>query len=617
MRSARISWLMVPAAVVLASCGGGSSTESPNTSTTAGTLIYNPPPRVASVNSTDLTTSFASTSSGQALLALAGTPKCGIDFYYIQYQTVGGKGEQTTASGAIMVPNGSAAGCSGALPILVYTHGTAVTQSYNIANPADPNNPAWSTAGGGSEGPIVAAFFAAQGYIVVASNYAGYDTSPLPYHPYLIGAQQSQDVINGLTAARTALKGGLSGASDSGKLFLTGYSQGGYVAMATYRAMLAANIPVTAVSPMSGPYAMEALFDSVVLGEVPLGSPTYGPFVINAYQNSYGDLYSATTDIYSATYATGIDQQLWPGSYTFSTLVSAGKVPQTALFCNDCGVANPPSPPVSNTHLAPLDALSNAIIGASPLAAIGFGRPYLINDSVRVAYAGDALTNPDHGLHIIPPFNGLAPWNGLADFAVSSATPVYPLRKHLRQNDLRTNWAPANPMLMCGGHDDPEVPYAPDTGVFSQFWAPYLSTVPFGGVPNNLVTVLDVDPDTNTSGIQSTIAGLAATAFATDLAAGATPAKIAADVQAAVIVHFAAHFNLTGATPVPIDPQGVFVAALASVAAQAVVQYYAAGVTSPQVMGQDVLFATLAFTHFPSEQAACTVAAAAFFAPLR
>ncbi len=73
---------------------------------------------------------------------------------------------------------------------------------------------------------LLAAVFASQGYIVVAPNYAGYDTSTLPYHPYLIADQQSKDMIDGLKAARTALP--LASATltkDSGQLFITGYSQ--------------------------------------------------------------------------------------------------------------------------------------------------------------------------------------------------------------------------------------------------------------------------------------------------------------------------------------------------------------------------------------------------------
>ena len=46
------------------------------------------------------------------------------------------------------------------------------------------------------EALVLAALFASQGYIVVAPNYAGYDSSTLPYHPYLVADQQSKDMID-------------------------------------------------------------------------------------------------------------------------------------------------------------------------------------------------------------------------------------------------------------------------------------------------------------------------------------------------------------------------------------------------------------------------------------
>jgi poly(3-hydroxybutyrate) depolymerase len=62
-----------------------------------------------------------------------------------------------------------------------------------------------------------------------------------------------------LTAARSALPVALAPtAIDNHKLFVTGYSQGGYVAMAAARAMQAAGQIVTASAPMSGPYALAA-----------------------------------------------------------------------------------------------------------------------------------------------------------------------------------------------------------------------------------------------------------------------------------------------------------------------------------------------------------------------
>jgi hypothetical protein len=157
----------------------------------------------------------------------------------------------------------------------LYAHGTTTDRAFNIANMQN------------AETLLLAALFASQGYVVVAPNYAGYDTSTLAYHPYLIADQQSKDMIDALKAARTALP--LASATltkDSGQLFITGYSQGGYVAMATHRAMQTAGMKVTASVPMSGPYALAAFVDAVFYGEVNGGAPVSSTFLQHDAQKS-------------------------------------------------------------------------------------------------------------------------------------------------------------------------------------------------------------------------------------------------------------------------------------------------------------------------------------------
>ena len=161
-------------------------------------------------------------------------------------------------------------------------YSTDTGQTTNIADPTNPNN---------TEGVLIAATFAAQGFIVVAPNYAGYDISTLGYHPYLNAVQNSSEMIDMLAAARTALPKTMSSAtSDSGKLLITGYSEGGYVAMATQRAIEAAGGTVTASAPMSGPYALEALADDVFFGAVNLGSTVFSPLLTTSYQHAYGKI---------------------------------------------------------------------------------------------------------------------------------------------------------------------------------------------------------------------------------------------------------------------------------------------------------------------------------------
>jgi len=586
MRSTMAMGAAAMVAAALTGCGGGSPGGSTNTSTTAGTLIESPPLRVASLNAADLTAQLNASTQGQQLLALAGAPTCGVDFHYFHYQTVGGKNEQTTASGAIMAPTGGT-GCSGARPILVYTHGTAVEKSYNIADITDPDNAGWA------ESAMVAAFFAAHGYIVVASNYAGYDSSPLPYHPYLNADAQSQDVINALKAARTALSDGLpSGDTDNGKLFITGYSQGGHVAMATQRAMEAAGMPVTAAAPMSGPYALLAFGDAAIAYSSPgLGGTIYYPMIVNSYQQSYGNVYSTPTDIYSSTYATGIDT-LIPGQYSYSTLISSGKLPQFAVF----NVVTPGIGSEPGTGIPALDAaLAQPSAAANPIGNLGFGDPYLFTNSLRIQYALDAVTTPDG---FIPTPTTLLP---------PTATPALGIRADLKKNDLR-GWTPKAPVMLCGGMNDPEVFYKINTLAMKALWAPQIAA--------GLVTVVDVDPSTNGDttkfGQLPTLVGtIAAGVFASEPTAGAD--KISADVQAAVLSNptFSGYFSAPG---VPNSPQGVMALEIASVASQATALYLGQGVSDPATLAGDVGNAILAEYHFPLTQAACETAAQAFFA---
>ena len=195
----KASWAALGAALLVAACGGGD--EGPlgtqDAKPARGALMQSPPPRITSMTAADFTAIL--TAKSASLLQLAGAPVCGVDVQYIKYGTVGGAGEATDASGALMVPTGSNAKCTGARPIVVYSHGTNITKSYNLANFADDTNAAFS------EAVLLAAMYAAQGYIVVAPNYAGYDSSSLSYHPYLNADQQSKEMIDILAAAKKAL----------------------------------------------------------------------------------------------------------------------------------------------------------------------------------------------------------------------------------------------------------------------------------------------------------------------------------------------------------------------------------------------------------------------------
>src|SRR5689334_11959 len=98
-------------AAALAACsdGTGGSVAGGDTSGARGSLIFNPPLRVATLTAVDLTAQLnAQGTTGQQLLALAtagtatpGAVTCGVDVHYIQYGTVDGGSTPaaTSASG--------------------------------------------------------------------------------------------------------------------------------------------------------------------------------------------------------------------------------------------------------------------------------------------------------------------------------------------------------------------------------------------------------------------------------------------------------------------------------------------------------------------------------------
>ncbi len=461
-------------ASLLAACGGKSTpTATIAASTARGTLVASPPLRIASLNAAGFLAQLSASTSGKQLIQLTGNPTCGVDFYYIKFWTVGGANEPTESSGALMVPTGGT-GCSGPRPVVEYAHGTTTDKAYNIANIADPSNPA------NSEAALVAAMFAAQGYIVVAPNYAGYDISTLGYHPYLNAIQQADEMMDMLAAARAALPGTLSSAtSDSGKLFLTGYSQGGYVAMATQRAMQAAKQVVTAAAPMSGPYALLAFGDAIITGHPDLGATVFTPLLTTSYQHAYGNIYKATTDLYTSTYAAGIDTLL-PSTNSITMIFGANQLPQTAMFN-----PTPPTPVLLPPQSCP-NPLTPPATCQEELAlwALGFGTPatattaagpYLVNDSARIAYITDLSGDPD-GTDL--PYPATTP-------LIAAAAPVYPLRNAFYVNDLRNGaWTPGAPTLLCGGGQDPTVYYT-NTQIMEGNWSQLVAA--------SLVTGLDVD----------------------------------------------------------------------------------------------------------------------------
>lgn len=303
------------AAALLVACGGGDDDPPARGAVLSGVVLGQ---RTAAEIDAGTAASGAQ--------ALTGAARCDVTIRYVQYSTRTPSGDAARASAGVFVPGGSSPGCTGERPVLLYAHGTAFNKSKNMA-----------LASTDSEAGLLVAFYAAQGFIVVAPNYLGYDGS-LDWHPFVNAESQSTDMIDSLRAAKTHLAS-VGGTTASAALLISGYSEGGFVAMATHREIeskYASEFTVTASAPMSGPYNLVGTVD-VAMGPGPIlaGATAFTPLLLTSYQRSYGNIYASASDVYQSPYDTTAPN-LFPNDQSVSDLIAAGKLPndptQTKLF---------------------------------------------------------------------------------------------------------------------------------------------------------------------------------------------------------------------------------------------------------------------------------------------
>ncbi len=245
-------------------------------------------------------TSAAEISSNFVTIGLPVAVRYGVTTYKIVYETIDATGSVTTASGAILVP----AGVPTPMSLLSLEHGTVVRRD------AAPS--------ASESARLIGVAFATSGYMVAMADLLGLGDSP-GLHPYVHAATSSTAVVDMLRA--TTDFAASEGLDLSGKLFLAGYSQGGYTAMAAHRALEADHADefrVTASAPMAGPYDLSGVMAMEMTGPRPHPSPYYLPYTLLAYNAVYR-LYPDASAFFRSPY----DKRLPP---LFDGMHSGGQI---------------------------------------------------------------------------------------------------------------------------------------------------------------------------------------------------------------------------------------------------------------------------------------------------
>lgn len=181
------------------------------------------------------------------------------------------KGEEILVSGVVAYPEDVSNP-----PLLSAQHGTIFAESK-----APSNIDVLSGQFSGFE------FFASAGYITIIPDFIGYGESGEIVHPYYREDYTASATVDMILAAKEFLA--FKGIVPDDKLFLFGYSEGGFATLATLKKIEetpSLGLDVTAAAAGAGGFYINGIMDHVLnLTEHP--EPGFLSFVVHSYNTSY------------------------------------------------------------------------------------------------------------------------------------------------------------------------------------------------------------------------------------------------------------------------------------------------------------------------------------------
>jgi len=207
----------------------------------------------------------------------AGRARFGVVAEWIEYRTVTPDNRPTTASGLVVRPDGAGA----PMDLVSWEHGTMLYRGYAASVNAGDADRAY------------AALFASAGYLTSAPDYLGLGTGP-GAHPYMDVGSETTASLDALRAARS-----LPGVKVTGRVLVSGFSQGGPAAMGLGRALSHGADPrlrLAALAPISGPYDLSGTVSRALDGGVD-NAPAYVTYLTVAW-NRLHHLYNSPAEVF-------------------------------------------------------------------------------------------------------------------------------------------------------------------------------------------------------------------------------------------------------------------------------------------------------------------------------
>jgi len=226
----------------------------------------------------------------------------GYKAYKIPYTTTDEEGNSVAVSGLMTVPTGVPEAVTQlGFSLVSDSHGTI------FANAEAPSVIASATSAPDGSSVILTSLFA---FVTLQADYIGFGDSNDHYHPFILKKSLGTATVDFIKAAKKfAVDNNIN---LNGQLFLTGYSEGGYAAMAALQQIEQdGELQVTLSAPMSAPYAVDAMAMGV-MSQPTIPVPSFMANIAYAYSNAYSE---DVSNVVNEPYASKLEG-LFDGSKT-------------------------------------------------------------------------------------------------------------------------------------------------------------------------------------------------------------------------------------------------------------------------------------------------------------
>jgi len=209
----------------------------------------------------------------------------------IFYNTLNQNDEAVVASGLLVIPTASAEyqaylaslGKSFSVSMLCDNHGTIFTNAEAPTNVEVHN--------GLPDYPLAVLMTGYAGFAAILPDYIGYGESNSVSHPYILKKASARASLDMIKASMKYLND--NNIVINYQLFVSGYSQGGYSAMALAEEIeksFATNVNLMGVAPMAGPHDLVALGDIELDASHTMVYPAFLGYLADSYAYYNNDI---------------------------------------------------------------------------------------------------------------------------------------------------------------------------------------------------------------------------------------------------------------------------------------------------------------------------------------